>query len=82
MTTLVEELDRKLREWPPAKAAAVETLITNIIRLADTQPPGFPPGNITAKEWPPGYFDRIAGSLPDFPDLDFEGNYEQRQSLA
>ena len=23
--------------------------------------------------WPAGFFERFAGSLPDFPDIDFEG---------
>jgi len=34
-----------------------------------------------AQSWPAGFFDRFAGSLPNFPDIDFEGNYERRDSI-
>ena len=32
--------------------------------------------------WPTGFFERFAGSLPDFPDIDSEGNYEIRAELS
>ena len=32
--------------------------------------------------WPAGFFERFAGSLPDFPDIDFEGSYEVREKLS
>ncbi len=31
--------------------------------------------------WPEGFFARYAGSLPDFPDIEFEGDFEDRASL-
>ena len=31
--------------------------------------------------WPEGFFERFAGSLPDFPDIEPEGNYEVREEL-
>jgi len=32
--------------------------------------------------WPEGFFERFAGSLPDFPDIEPEGNYEIREELG
>jgi hypothetical protein len=32
--------------------------------------------------WPAGFFERFAGSLPDFPDIDSEGGYEVREKLS
>jgi hypothetical protein len=45
-----------------------------IVRLAtrDTGPLG----------WPKGFFERVAGSLPDFPDIEPEGTYEIREKLT
>ena len=31
--------------------------------------------------WPEGFFERLAGSLPDFPDVEPEGDYEVREEL-
>jgi len=31
--------------------------------------------------WPAGFFERYVGSVPDFPDIDFEGDYEVREPL-
>jgi len=35
MTAIAEKLDRKLKSWPQAQAAKVESLVTEIIDLAD-----------------------------------------------
>ncbi len=32
--------------------------------------------------WPEGFFERFAGSLPDFPDIESEGDYEVREALV
>ena len=32
-------------------------------------------------EWPDDFFDRFAGSLPDFPDILSEGEYESREEI-
>ena len=32
--------------------------------------------------WPDGFFERFAGSLPDFPDIDLEGEYEIRDKRS
>lgn len=32
--------------------------------------------------WPPGYFEHYAGCLPDFPDIESEGDYEVREPLT
>ena len=32
--------------------------------------------------WPPGFFDKFAGCLPDLPDREPEGDYETRDELA
>ncbi len=31
--------------------------------------------------WPPGFFEETFGCLPDFPEIDFEGDYEKREEL-
>ena len=31
--------------------------------------------------WPPGFFERFAGSLPNFPDIEPEGEYEVREEF-
>lgn len=32
--------------------------------------------------WPLGYFEHYAGCLPDFPDIESEGDYEVREPLT
>ena len=32
--------------------------------------------------WPEGFIERFAGSLPDFPDVEPEGDYEVREELT
>jgi hypothetical protein len=32
--------------------------------------------------WPPGFFEKFAGCLPDLPDREPEGGYETRDELA
>jgi len=31
--------------------------------------------------WPPGFFEKFAGCLPDFPEIEPEGDYEVREEL-
>ena len=31
--------------------------------------------------WPAGFFEEVAGSLPDFPEIDPEGDFEVREPL-
>jgi hypothetical protein len=31
--------------------------------------------------WPPGFFEEIAGSIPDFPEIEPEGDFEVRDPL-
>ena len=43
------------------------------------------PENETGKQslgWPQGFFERFAGSIPDFPNIESEGDYEKREVLA
>jgi hypothetical protein len=37
---------------------------------------------VTDLGWPPGFFERFEGSLPDFPAIESEGDYEVRDDLA
>jgi len=30
-------------------------------------------------EWPEDFFNEVAGSIPDFPDIEYEGDFEQRE---
>lgn len=34
------------------------------------------------KGWPPGFFEETAGSIPDFPEIDYEGDFEKREPLT
>jgi len=34
-----------------------------------------------SRGWPEGFFEQLAGSLPDFPDIEPEGDYEVREGL-
>ena len=40
-----------------------------------------PTANVAAG-WPPGFFEEVAGSLPDFSDIDDEGDFEERERSA
>ena len=31
--------------------------------------------------WPPGFFEATAGSIPDFPNIESEGDFEVRKPL-
>jgi hypothetical protein len=31
--------------------------------------------------WPPGFFEQTAGSIPDFPEIESEGDFEVRDPL-
>jgi len=52
-----------------------------VIVILDIPAPN-PPRSATPEElgWPPGFFERTAGSIPDFPDIESEGDYETRES--
>jgi hypothetical protein len=52
-----------------------EGAVAEVIVLLET-------GGREALGWPEGFFERFAGSLPDFPDLESEGNYELREELT
>lgn len=32
--------------------------------------------------WPPGFFATTVGCMPNFPEIDFEGDYEKREELS
>ena len=52
------------------EGALAEVIV--ILERRDTGPLG----------WPEGFFERVAGSLPDFPDIEPEGDYEIREKLT
>jgi hypothetical protein len=35
-----------------------------------------------AANWPPGFWEEVAGSIPDFPEIEREGDFEVREPLA
>lgn len=35
-----------------------------------------------ANGWPIGFFEQTFGSIPDFPEREAQGEYEERESLA
>ena len=53
-----------------------------VIVILEVPAPGLPhPATPEEPGWPPGFFERTAGSIPDFPDIESEGDYETRESL-
>lgn len=34
------------------------------------------------RTWPDDFFTKVAGSIPDFPDVESEGDFEQRKSFG
>ncbi len=63
--TTIETLEIKLRDLPPEALSEVEDFVEFLLekrRKVAVSP--------EARGWPPGYFERTAGSLPDFPDVD------------
>ena len=36
---------------------------------------------VDASGWPVGFFERTFGSIPDFPEREPQGEYEQREEL-
>ena len=63
---------------PPDVADREVDLVVVFEPVAVTSPTG---EKKPAQGWPPGFFENIAGSLPDFPEIDFEGDYEERVPL-
>ncbi len=41
----------------------------------------FIPSNQVQSAWPADFFDKFVGCLPDFPDIENEGDYEKREAL-
>ena len=35
----------------------------------------------TSQGWPAGFFEEVAGSIPDFPEIEPEGDFEVRDPL-
>ena len=40
------------------------------------------PAAPASEAWPPDFFERVAGSIPDFPDIESEGDFEVRKPLT
>lgn len=70
--------DSILRLQLPAGLRDVDVRIT--VALEETPKTG---GTKSPEElgWPPGFFEETFGCLPDFPEIDFEGDYEKREEL-
>lgn len=37
---------------------------------------------VDANGWPVGFFEQTFGSIPDFPERESQGEYEQREKLS
>lgn len=71
MTAIAQELDHRLQALDPETAARVERLVRDALALAEAK--------VTADGWPPGYFDRTAGSFAgEQLDRPAQGTAEQR----
>ena len=55
-----------------------EGAVAEVIVILE-RPPARHPASL---EWPAGFFERFAGSLPDFPDIEPEGDYEAREEWS
>ena len=62
MLTVAEELDRTLKSADPATAVRLENEVWELIETVAK-----PSGVVRGKGWPPGYFERNAGSFRDEP---------------
>lgn len=61
----------------PVGLADVELEVTVILQPVPSpsvQTPG-------SRGWPLGFFEQFAGCLPDFPDIEPEGDFEVREAL-
>lgn len=54
----------------------VEIIIWPLTQLTPSQE------ETDANGWPIGFFEQTFGSIPDFPDREPQGEYEERESLA
>src|SRR5689334_1577918 len=64
MTTTGKPLAELVEELPPDLQIEVRDFVEFLLqKRRRVEPP-------EARGWPPGYFERTAGSLPDFPDVD------------
>ena len=71
-----EELMHALDELPAEALEEVRQFV-EFLRFKARQPKPTPED----LGWPPGFFEQTAGSIPDFPDIESEGDYEVRESL-
>lgn len=62
----------------PVGLADVEMEVTVILHPVSSSSPAQP---AEPHGWPPGFFERFAGCLPDFPDIEPEGDFEVREAL-
>ncbi len=59
--------------------------VAEVIMLIDTpatEITGQPTAAPEDLDWPAGFFERFAGCLPDFPNIEPEGDYEARDELV
>lgn len=52
----------------------VEILVWPVIAETPSKP-------ISSSGWPADFFNQFAGALPDFPEINREKDYEQRENL-
>jgi hypothetical protein len=63
--TTIETLEEKLRALTTERLQEVEDFVEFLLekqRKVAASP--------ESRGWPPGYFEEVIGSLPDFPDVD------------
>ena len=73
MSAIAQELDHRLQSLDPATVARVERLVRDALALAEAR------GG--ADGWPPGYFERTAGSFAGEPlERPPQGTAEQREN--
>lgn len=62
----------------PVGLADVELEVTVIVQPVTSPSPARTP---ESRGWPSGFFEQFAGCLPDFPDIEPEGDFEVREAL-
>jgi len=66
MAIIEQTLADKLRALTPDRLRSVEHFVGYLLEQQKAELEA----QAVAKGWPAGYFERTAGSIPDFPDVD------------
>ena len=81
---LPEDLYERLKKRTEKSQHTLETELLEVVAAAVTtneQTSATPAKTPEELGWPPGFFEQTAGSIPDYPDIPYEGDFEVREEL-